>query len=493
MPFVRFLRTIRHIVSENKIAAFIFTVTIFLRFVKLEQFTTFLGDQGRDAIIVKRLITFEHFPAIGPTMSVGQVFLGPFYYYLISPFLLLFNFNPVGLSVAIALLSVVGIALSYFIIKKEASIATALVFLWLVTFSSVNIEMARFSWNPNLLPIFSFITLYFFYRFLKKQTVLNSIIVGSLLSLSLQLHYLALFMFGTIGIIGLKELLLTKNKRLFLRGVLISVVSFIFFYSPLIIFDLRHQFLNSKGLLKLFSAKDVVGGGHSLASFLETNKNFFDHIFATNVNTYVALFLFLIIVVVAIKEKLYPKKLLLQIHTLNIVLYIYLFSLLTSFRYPHYYNTIYYSFFFMAAYFLTSLIKNKKITWALIAVLIGIFTYFNAQNYYFIFKTGSDQIGRARTVAKSIVDHNPQSPYQLTALPYTEIDGHVRYFLELMGKRPLSEESFEQPKELYVLCYYKECEVLNHPQWQIAFFKNKKIATIWEVLNIKIYKLIHEK
>ncbi len=54
------------------------------------------------------------------------------------------------------------------------------------------------------------------------------------------------------------------------------------------------------------------------------------------------------------------------------------------------------------------------------------------------------------------------------------MDGHIRYFLEYYGKRPLSEESPEEGKQLYILCYEKECDVLNHPQWQIAAFSNKK-------------------
>jgi len=75
-------------------ALVLFISGLFLRFYKLNGFVTFLGDQGRDAIIIKRIVSFEHFPAIGPPTSVGQVYLGPFYYYFIAPWLWLFNFEP---------------------------------------------------------------------------------------------------------------------------------------------------------------------------------------------------------------------------------------------------------------------------------------------------------------------------------------------------------------------------------------------------------------
>ena len=63
--------------------------------------------------------------------------------------------------------------------------------------------------------------------------------------------------------------------------------------------------------------------------------------------------------------------------------------------------------------------------------------------------------------------------------------------MELKGKRPLPAETLEEPKELYVLCFEKECSVLGNPQWQIAAFRNAKIDTTWTVEGIKIYKVIH--
>jgi len=101
----------------------------FFRFYKLYEFVTFLSDQGRDAIILKRIITFEHFPAIGAPSSVGQVYLGPFYYYLVAPFLGLFNFDPVGPAIGVAILSIVGIFVAYLAVKKEVSPAVTLIFL----------------------------------------------------------------------------------------------------------------------------------------------------------------------------------------------------------------------------------------------------------------------------------------------------------------------------------------------------------------------------
>src|SRR3989338_7032675 len=103
-----FVFRISDFVSKNKTEV-IFLIGIlllgaFLRLYKIDQYMTFLGDEGRDAIIVRRLLVNFDPILIGPGTSIGNMYLGPIYYYLIAPFLLLANFSPVGPSVFIALL-----------------------------------------------------------------------------------------------------------------------------------------------------------------------------------------------------------------------------------------------------------------------------------------------------------------------------------------------------------------------------------------------------
>ena len=165
------MRRILNIVTNNWLLITIVLVGIFLRFYKLEGFVTFLGDQGRDAIIVKRIITLEHFPAIGPPTSIGQVYLGPFYYYFIAPWLLLSNFNPIGLAVGVAFFSSLYLLINYLIVKELFDKKIALISTILLSFSSVLIDFSRFSWNPNLLPLFALLTVYFVIKSLKTNNV----------------------------------------------------------------------------------------------------------------------------------------------------------------------------------------------------------------------------------------------------------------------------------------------------------------------------------
>lgn len=463
----------------------------FLRLYRFEEFITFLGDQGRDAIIIKRIVTLEHFPAIGPVSSVGQVFLGPFFYYLKAPFLFLFHFNPLGLAFGSFFYSLIGTVFVYLIIKKKDKI-TAKVLLIFLTFSLVFIHNSRYSWNPNLLPFFSFFTLYFFSNFY-QNSLIYSFFAGAFFSFSIQLHYLAFLLIPAIAVFLIINLKNNSFKKL-IRNLLISLSGFIIFYSPLILFDLKNNFLNTKNFINLFTKQKFVESTSLSSRLNETLINFFDHSLNLKLNYSIITLGLIVLFIFFFKKKFFSKNLLFQINFLNFFLYLISFSLLNSFRYYHYYASVYLSFYLVLSIFLASIYKKNFLNRILVVVLIFFFIFQNQKKYYFFWvKEGNFQTRIAKKIAQSILDNNPQIPYQIVPIPFTEMDGHIRYYLEIAGKRPLSEESSLEGKELYVLCYEKECEVLNHPQWQIAAFSNKKIAKIWKVDRVKIYKLIHGK
>lgn len=474
----------------------IWIFAIFLRLYRLNDFVTFLGDQGRDAIIMRRIVTLEHFPAIGAPSSIGQIYLGPFYYYLIAPFLFLFKFNPIGMAVGVAILSIIGIIAAYYVIKKEVNTQTAIIFLILATFSAVHIDLSRFSWNPNLLPLFSFFTLYFFYKFIStaKFNFVYCILFGAFFSFSFQLHHLSGLIVIPLAIVVIERLLKHKMSLRHIYGVSFSIVSFTFFSAPLIIFDLRHDFLNTRNLIKLFTGNKISGSSSPLTQLLETVNSFFINTFKLDTPQYISLVLFILSIALVIY--LYRKKdipLLIFINSLQFFFFVIGFSFLNSPRHPHYYGSVYFSFFLLLAFICSKLWGKNLYSRSLVTLLIGLYIFLNIRSYNFIFSPGSFQINKAEEIAKSISTRITSPSYQLASLPFTETDGHIRYFLEVMGKRPLPEDSTVEPQELFVLCYEEDCSVLGNAQWQIANFKHATISNTWNVKGIKVYKLIHEK
>ena len=96
----------------------ILLIGAFFRLYKIADYMTFLGDEGRDAIIVRRLLVDFDPILIGPRTSIGDMYLGPLYYYMMAPALLLANFSPVGPAIMIALLGVVTIFFVWYVVRE---------------------------------------------------------------------------------------------------------------------------------------------------------------------------------------------------------------------------------------------------------------------------------------------------------------------------------------------------------------------------------------
>lgn len=464
----------------------LFLIGFFLRFYKLSEFVTFLGDQGRDAIVIKRILTLEHLPAIGAPTSVGQVYLGPFYYYFIAPWLLLFNFDPIGLAVGVAFLSSLFILINYFLVQDLFDKKIALFSTSLLTFSAVIIDFSHYSWNPNLQPLFSLLFVYFFIKTLKSQKVVFYLLSGAFLSFLVQLHYLALYFIPPAFLLFLISIFDQKGqlKKMF-KGGLLMFLSFSFFSTPLFIFDLRHQFLNSKNFIQLLKSQEATATGR-VANLFSTFDRLNQFAFNFAINQYLSIALLISIFILLLV--LFRKKGSAFAFSLFFVMLLAGVSLYAGPKYGHYFNSIYPLYFVLIAYFL-SLLTTPILGPFLTVFFLASFVILNSQSYFFFYEKGLDQIERAKKIAKKIEENKTKEKYSITALPVTASDSMYRYFLEIWGVRPIEKDSRERAEELFVVCE-GQCQPIGHPQWDIAYFAARKIEATWQVEDVKIYKLV---
>ena len=462
----------------------------FFRFYKLYEFVTFLSDQGRDAIILKRIITFEHFPAIGAPSSVGQVYLGPFYYYLVAPFLGLFNFDPVGPAVGVALFSVVGILVAYFAVKKQISPFVAIIFLSLATFSAVLTEYSRFSWNPNLLPYFSFMTLFYFYQWLEKPTVRDGIIFGALLGFSIQLHYLGALLGFPIALFILWRFVEMRSIKKHLKSLIAAVTSFMVSISPLILFDLRHDFLNYRQFFKLFTEGNLASGSSYLFRLDETIQGFINHGLQLSFSPLISKVIFILILILGLLVYKYKKSKFVLLHVYNVLIFILGFAFLSSGRFPHYYGPVIMSLYLVVASSIV-LIKHRNIQYVLSGIFTILFAYLNITKMYFLFENGNNQIQHAKIVASSLGEKIDHQPFNFATWPVDLGEDSYLYFLELEDMPVADREKLEVTDQLIVICENEPCMVLDSPSWNISMFGKAQIQDQWEVEGLKIFKLVH--
>src|SRR3989344_8837512 len=93
-------------------------IAVFFRFWQIRDYMVFLGDEGRDMMVIREIFTEHHIPFLGPTASVGGFYLGPMYYWMAAPFLLLWGFDPVGPSYMVAAVGVATVLLLYKFLKS---------------------------------------------------------------------------------------------------------------------------------------------------------------------------------------------------------------------------------------------------------------------------------------------------------------------------------------------------------------------------------------
>src|SRR3990172_3363735 len=113
---------IRFWILKNKLEALLLCLILilgaFFRLYRISEYMTFLGDEGRDAIVVRRLLVDFDPILVGPGTSIGNMYLGPLYYYMMAPALLLANFSPVGPAIMIALLGIATIFFVWVVVRE---------------------------------------------------------------------------------------------------------------------------------------------------------------------------------------------------------------------------------------------------------------------------------------------------------------------------------------------------------------------------------------
>lgn len=238
---------------------FIFLVLLgsFLRLYRLRSTLQFLGDQGRDVLIVRRMLIERHPALIGPVTSVGNMYLGPLYYYFMLFPLLLTYPDPTGPALAVALMGIATLALIYVLGKKMVGERAALFATAAYAVSPLIITYSRFSWNPNIVPFFSLLFIWHLYQALKGQNR-AWVFVGLWFSLLIQLHYITLIVGAFAGIGWIWTLVRAVRegsiRKDFFVYTALAIIVFLISLIPLAVFDIRHGYINSRAFTAFFQS-----------------------------------------------------------------------------------------------------------------------------------------------------------------------------------------------------------------------------------------------
>ena len=480
----------------------------FLRLYRIAEYMIFLGDEGRDILIVWRLLAQSDPILIGPGTSVGNMYLGPLYYYLIAPALFLARYNPVGPAVLVALLGVATIYFVYFVARRWFTPTAGLLASFLYAISPTVIIFSHSSWNPNIMPFFALLTMYSVWQVWQEKKYYWLVVLGAAYAAVLQSHYLGLLLLPVILVFliwTLRNLKFIGNWRLEIRNFkkyfLIGLIIFLVLMSPLLIFDIRHNWLNLRAL-KAFISEPQGSFSFTLLVFLQNlwlNFRFIMVRLLAGRNELVGTFLAVFFVGVIIYR--FFEKSLGHAHCRFLLVWLG-FGILGLSFYRHEVYDHYLGFLFPAPFLflggLSGYLSERFDRFGKFLFFLGFFVLVavNLVNNPLRYPPNR-QLQRSKEVAQKIFEEAKGEKFNLAVLAERNYEDGYRYFLEVWGAKVYHADVWNKEatisEQLFVVCERPEaeCHPTSDPKAEVANFGMSKIVNEWNIGGIRLYKLEH--
>jgi hypothetical protein len=228
-----------------------------------------LGEMFRDLIVVYDFLHGGAWPLLGPGASVGGFSFGAAYYYLLAPFVYLFNFLPVGAVVASVVFSCGAVGLLYLVLRRWfVERYVAILAAALAAFSVFDIQFAAYASNTNFLPFFLLLAFYCLTRMLEgERNWWLAAGLGMAGGVAMQLHATVLFILP-LTLVGVAFGLRLKFDW---KKCFAVLVAFLFTYTPYLFFEMQSGFANFRRLLQVgqhsFSYLPQTAAGVSVLGF----------------------------------------------------------------------------------------------------------------------------------------------------------------------------------------------------------------------------------
>ncbi|MBU0572427.1 glycosyltransferase family 39 protein [Patescibacteria group bacterium] len=494
--------------KEAAILAAILIVGAFLRLYRIGEYMTFLGDEGRDVIVVGRLLTEGDLILVGPGTSIGNMYLGPLYYYMMAPALFLARYSPIGPAIQIALLGIATIFFVWLVGREWFGKRVAFIAAFLYTIAPTVIIYSRSSWNPNIMPFFSLLCIYGLWKIWQKSEWKWLVITAVSFAFTLQSHYLGLILIPILGIFWLLTFLKsrkTKKTKSFLRHTVHAVILFAVLMSPLIVFDARHNWRNFSSMKKFFTERQTTVSARpwtGLPKVIPITQEINTRLLAGHdeeVGKWLTVGIFAgtfwLVTIRWKKIKKGERQALILIGTWLV------FSVIGLATYKQHIYDHYYGFFFPAPFLLVGVIakhvSDKWKTFGKLAIIValGCLVFVNLKNSPLRYSPNK-QMQRSEEVAEKIINEAGDEKFNLAVIAERNYEGAYQYFLEKEGA-PIIMIDPQKAEEtitelLFVVCELpdEKCNPVNNPKAEIANFGWSKIDEQWVVAGTILYKLV---
>ena len=250
-------------ILDNKLLVLILLFGLFFRTYEVVGRFEFAHDGDLYSWIIKDITENHHLRLIGQLTSAKGIFIGPLFYYLLTPFFIITKMDPIGAIIPFTILSLLAIFSYYYCLKqlfnREIGLVAAFlnsVLLWIVQFDRWVVPS-----NPTNIWV-----IWYFYVIINLARGNFKVlwILAILISLIWHIH------------IALAPALLAVPVAVFLsrkfpttKQLIVFIALTLFFSLPLIVFEVKHGFSQTLSLIQNFSINQ--GGGSGLEKFYLLN------------------------------------------------------------------------------------------------------------------------------------------------------------------------------------------------------------------------------
>lgn len=392
---------------------------LFLRLYKGREMFLYAHDQDLAGWMIKDILVNKHFRLIGQLTSTPGIFIGPYFYYYLIPFYLLFRLDPLGGFYAVVVLGMISISSFYFVLGKVFKKSVGYIGAFLYTVSIYTMMTDR--WMVPTMPVFLWSVWLFYSVFLilngkRNGYVLAGILVGLIWDLSMALIL-------TVPVLFLAFIL--SKKKLDIIGIAKGLILMVVVSLPLIIFEVKHNFIQSKAfIISLTTTQNTTISGISrfekvLISIGKTLNTLFT---GSSYETFYKIPIVLMtgVLIYLILMKVIKKQMIILIFTW-VFLFIVFFASYSKLLSEYYLDGIVVIWIVIASLFIKNLIDTKKYGFALI--LLTLFTFYQMRALL-TYKTNLSGYIERKVIVSYINQDRVKHSYPCVAVSYITSPGN---------------------------------------------------------------------
>jgi 4-amino-4-deoxy-L-arabinose transferase-like glycosyltransferase len=409
-----------------------------------------------------------------------------------APFLALTLFDPVGPSIMVALFGVATVILLYKFLKETTSFYPALMASLLYATAPLIVRYSRSSWNPNPLPFFSLLLIYFLYLGIKKNKLKYFLFAGLCFGIAIQLQYLSIMLIPVAALI----VLINTPYRKWLQILLLGLAGAFITFSPFLLFEIKHNFPNFRTIFEFVTRSSTHGLRNPDIIYVISNTGniFFEELSLLKATPVTRIVFWLLtlsgIFGLAVNWKNKKNKLIFSIGLVWFIGGLFFLRYYSGQLFDYYYGFMFPVPFLLLG-LIISLIWHKSLgkIFSMIIVSIILAWFFSKS----VFKSLPNRlINQTSSVADSVIEKSQGEPFNFALITDHNSDHAYRYFLEIKNHKPVELETMIT-EQLLIVCEIKDCRPLGYPSWEIAGFGRGEIAGVWEIpdIGIKVIRLTH--